>query len=100
MSHHQKKINWIDVAKDNIDFVYIKATEGATYKDPRYEENISGAKKARLLVGVYHYFRMTSSARKQFQNFMAAIGKHKIDLIPMIDVETSDNRQHVLRTEV
>lgn len=92
VSHHQKQIDWEKVADDKVDFVYIKATEGATDTDPRFEENIKGAKKAGLLVGVYHYFRMTSSAREQFKNFMSALDGHTIHLLPMVDVETSDGR--------
>jgi lysozyme len=35
---------------------------------------------------------MTSGAREQFANFNAAIAKVGIDLIPMVDVETSDKQ--------
>lgn len=92
VSHHQKQIDWQKVAKDKVDFVYIKATEGATYTDPRFEENIKGASKAGLQVGAYHYFRMTSGAREQFNNFMSVLDGHTIHLLPMVDVETSDGR--------
>ena len=40
VSHHQGRILWDEVAKENIDFVYIKATEGATYVDPCFHYNI------------------------------------------------------------
>lgn len=90
VSHHQHKIDWSQVAKDDVDFVYIKVTEGATYKDPRYEENMKGAINAGLPVGVYHYFRMTSGAIAQFNNFKAALAGYDFKLVPMIDVETSD----------
>ncbi len=92
VSHHNGIIKWDKVAKDNIHFVYIKATEGATYTDLRFKNNIIGAKNAGLLVGVYHYFRMTSGAIQQFKHFKNTINKYDIDLIPMIDVETSDNK--------
>lgn len=92
VSHHQGKINWDEVAKDNVDFVYIKATEGATYTDPCFHENMKGAIEAGLLVGAYHYFRMTSSATEQFKNFKKALSGYDMHLVPMIDVETSDDR--------
>ena len=97
VSHHQGKINWSKVQKScpNLKFVYVKATEGKTYVDPRYQENVKGARKAGFKVGVYHFFRMTSGAREQFANFNAAIAKVGIDLIPMVDVETSD--KHSIR---
>ena len=92
VSHHQGDINWNKVAKEPIGFVYIKATEGETYVDSKFKKNIVGAKKVGLPVGVDHYFRMTSGAHKQFKNFYNTVKKYKIDLIPMVDVETSDDK--------
>jgi lysozyme len=87
VSHHQGDINWQEVSKQKILFVYIKATEGKTYTDPKFHANIKGAKKHGLKVGAYHFFRMTSGAREQFNHFYSQVGKYKMDLIPMIDVE-------------
>lgn len=92
VSHHQQKIDWSQVAKDDVDFVYIKATEGSTYKDQRYDENMEGAINEGLLVGAYHFFRMTSSAIAQFKNFSNALNRYDFKLVPMIDVETSDGK--------
>ena len=92
VSHHQHKIDWSQVAKDDVDFVYIKATEGATYVDPCFHYNMKGASDAGLLVGAYHYFRMTSSATEQFRNFKKTLKGYVMSLVPMIDVETSDGR--------
>ena len=52
-----KAIDWNQVRNDAIQFVFIKATEGATHKDPYFKDNISGAKYAKLIVGVYHLAR-------------------------------------------
>lgn len=92
VSHHQGKIFWEEVGKQNIDFVYIKATEGATYTDPHFHYNMKGATDAGFLVGAYHYFRMTSSATEQFNNFKKTVEGYKMSLVPMIDVETSDGK--------
>lgn len=92
VSRHQKKIDWKEVSKDKkIQFVYIKATEGATYQDPLYAANIKGARKNGLKVGAYHYFRTTSSARQQFENFKKTAKKADQDLIPIVDVEERKN---------
>ena len=90
VSHYQKNIDWEKVANAGVDFVYIKATEGATYVDPMFKMNIEGAKKAKILVGVYHFFRMTSTPEKQFENFKKAMKGYEMDLVPMIDVEVSE----------
>ena len=82
VSKHQGKINWSKVAEDkNIQFVYIKATEGRTMLDRRYHENINGARKAGLKTGSYHFF----TSRKH-------VDRSKQDLIPMVDVEESGCR--------
>ena len=94
VSHHQGKIEWEKVKKwknKKLDFVYIKATEGATYIDKTYKKNIKEAKENDFLVGSYHYFRTTSSIENQFQNFIKTIDKGKQDLIPLIDVEEKTN---------
>jgi lysozyme len=88
VSHHQGSIDWNKVATDTlIQFVYIKATEGATHRDKMYEYNLKGARNAGLRVGSYHYLRKTSSIRQQFRNFTKAAQQDLQDLIPMVDVE-------------
>lgn len=85
VSHHNGEINWQQIP--DVEFVYIKATEGATYVDPMYKQNIKGARAKKLRVGAYHYFRTTSSVQKQFKNYKQHVKKEDIDLIPMVDVE-------------
>lgn len=91
-ARYQGDIDWQTVSKEKILFVYIKATEGKTYTDPKFHQNIKGAQKAGLKVGAYHFFRMTSGAREQFNHFYSQVGKYKLDLIPMIDVEKDDGK--------
>ena len=94
ISHHQGEIKW-DLVKGweghKINFVYIKAAEGATYVDDKYQYNLAEASKNGLLVGSYHYFRTTSSPESQFKNFIANVDVQKQDLIPLIDLEEKEN---------
>lgn len=92
VARYQGDIDWQTVSKEKILFVYIKATEGKTYTDPKFHQNIKGAQKAGLKVGAYHFFRMTSGAREQFNHFYSQVSKYKLDLIPMIDVEKDDGK--------
>lgn len=61
VSHHQKKIDWQAVAKDGIEFAFIRigyrgyGKEGRICKDEYYKKNIEGAHKAGLDVGVYFF---------------------------------------------
>lgn len=90
VSHHQGKIDWKLVK--GVDFVYIKATEGATYVDPMLKRNSKGAAEAGIPIGYYHFFRMTSSPEEQYNNFISSIRNLQCDLIPMVDVETGDGK--------
>lgn len=93
VSKHQGKIDWETVSQDgNIQFVYIKATEGASLVDKRYERNIKEARKAGMTVGSYHFFNTRRSAAQQFENFRKHVRKDWQDLIPMVDVEESGCR--------
>lgn len=47
---------------------------GATYRDPNFVANINGARNNGLRVGLYHLFRMTSSAEEQMTNIRQAMG--------------------------
>ena len=94
VSHHQGNINWeiVKQTQPELEFVYVKCTEGKTYVDPKFVKNAKEASAQGFRVGAYHYFRMTSSAHSQFRNFKKQIDKVHIDLIPMVDVETDDKR--------
>ena len=49
VSHHNGKIKWKQVS--DVEFVYVKATEGAKYADPLYQQYIKGTRAKKLLVG-------------------------------------------------
>lgn len=88
VSHHQGYINWSEVARNKeIQFVYLKASEGANYIDDTYERNLREARRHGLKVGPYHFFRPGVDPNVQFRNMMSVINSRNIDLLPMIDVE-------------
>lgn len=88
VSKYQGKINWTKVAKSGkAKFVYIKATEGTSIKDPQYKKNLEGARKAGLKVGSYHLYSSKTSAYDQFANFKSVVQKKQQDLIPVLDIE-------------
>ena len=94
VSHHQGQIEWTKVkkAKPDLQFIYVKCSEGKTYKDPYFSKNVKGAASQGYKVGAYHYFRMTSGAHDQFRNFKEQMDKVNLDLIPMVDIETNDKK--------
>ena len=91
ISHHNS-IDWNAVkADENLQFCYIKSTEGSTFIDRRYQAHLRRAKEADLKVGLYHYFSSHSSGRAQFEHFDRCLKAHSWDLIPVIDLETPGN---------
>ena len=88
VSKFQGTIDWKKVAKSKkVKFVYIRATEGTSIKDPNYKSNIDSARKAGILVGSYHVYSSKTSAYTQFANFKSVVVKKKQDLIPVLDIE-------------
>lgn len=91
MSHYQKEVFWDAVGEDkHITYVYLKATEGGDHIDRMYEQNIELAHKHGLKVGSYHFYRPITEQKKQLDNFMAQCLPGQQDLVPMIDIETTN----------
>lgn len=94
VSKYQGRIDWQKVANnEKIQFVYIKATEGASSVDKKYEINIKEARKVGLKVGSYHFFTIYKTPEEQFANFRKYVHKDEQDLLPMVDVEETGNRK-------
>nr|WP_026929016.1 lysozyme [Glycomyces tenuis] len=74
VSHYQGSINWTSVKNAGIDFAYIKATEGTTYLDPRFDTNYPAAYHAGVIRGAYHFARPSSSSGAAQANFFASNG--------------------------
>ena len=93
ISRHQGRIHW-DVLRHNtnIDFIFIKATEGSTISDPMYRNNVGKAHEAGFLVGAYHFLHKGSSGKEQFEHFRRVTKGSPLDLLPVVDVEDDGMR--------
>lgn len=91
VSQHQGRIDWEDVAEAGIDFVFIKATEGTDWIDPRGHSNWVGAKDAGLRVGAYHYYLLCKTGAQQAAHFMDIVPVDRTALPPVIDLEHAQN---------
>ena len=88
VSSYQADIDMNELKKQNIKFIYIKATEGSSLQDPRFAENWENADEAELLSGAYHFFSYDSDGRTQAENFIRTVGADlKGRLLPAVDVE-------------
>lgn len=87
VSHHQKAIDWKRVAKANVSFAYIKASEGGDFLDTHFVRNWRDAKEAGIARGAYHFFRACKSGALQAKNFIARVPKDADMLPPVLDAE-------------
>lgn len=91
ISSHNGIIDFQEVARSGIEFVFIKATEGRDFKDKRFRSNYDKARAAGLKTGIYHFFRFDRDGVEQALNLMRTVGKRRPELGIVIDVEKTGN---------
>ncbi|WJK35255.1 lysozyme [Solwaraspora sp. WMMA2065] len=74
VSHWQGSISWTSVRNSGVEFAYIKATEGTSYKDPRFNTNYVAAYNAGVLRGAYHFALPDRSSGSVQANYLASNG--------------------------
>ncbi len=93
ISHHQGEIDW-EALRNNgminkypVRFVMIKATEGASNIDKRFEDNFYMAREYGFVRGAYHFWSTMSTGRAQAEFFLKNVQLEEGDLPPVLDVE-------------
>lgn len=74
VSHYQGSINWASVRAAGIEFAFIKATEGTTFKDSRFNANYPASHAAGVIRGAYHFARPAASTGAAQANYFASNG--------------------------
>lgn len=84
-------VQWDKLAPDQLRFVYIKATEGATFEDAWFDRHWTAAHSRGLVCGAYHFYRSNRKGQDQADNIQRHIlGDAQFgagDLPVAIDVE-------------
>jgi lysozyme len=96
VSNHQGRIAWSEVS-DNIKFVLVKATEGASFQDTWYPRNEARAHDQGIEFGAYHFARpagttdeaITDDARAEARFFVTYASPRGRHLLPVLDLEQS-----------
>lgn len=91
ISAHNGMMNLDAAYNDGIRFCYIKASEGAGFRDRNFRLNYSKARHAGMKIGAYHYFRFDTGGVEQARNLIEAVGYRKLDLGIAVDVEETGN---------
>ncbi|GAB2581104.1 glycoside hydrolase family 25 protein [Spirosoma areae] len=92
VSRHNDRINWervrqMEAGGVRLQFVFIKATEGATLTDKQFVKNWQEAKKSTLRRGAYHFYHPTRDPLKQATNFIRHVDLDAGDFAPVVDFE-------------
>lgn len=91
VSHYQPQMNFVNAKAAGFEFVFLKASEGASFVDKSFKGHRANARAAGMLVGYYHFFRPLVDPEVQAKNFCAQIGKvQENELPPVCDLEDSD----------
>lgn len=91
VSAHQGTVDWQAVARDDIAFAYIKATEGGDFVDDMFTKNWSAAEEVGLTRGAYHFFTLCTPGRIQAENFLRTARPDPDALLPSVDLELAGN---------
>ncbi|MGC5567423.1 lysozyme [Streptomyces sp. FR-108] len=91
VSSHQKNVNWSGAKSGGAAFVYVKATESTTYRNPYFAQQYDGARNADIIRGAYHFaLPNKSSGTEQAAYFVRNGGAWRADgrtLPPALDIE-------------
>lgn len=93
VSQWQGAIDFNAVKNENIQIVYIKASEGTGYVDPYFRKNYEGAKENNLNIGFYHYLtaRTENEAILEAEHFTNVISGTTPECKLAMDFESFGN---------
>ena len=95
ISSHNGMMNLKAAAADGVEFAWIKASEGETFRDRNFSLNHAKAGEAGMMRGAYHFFRFDKEGVEQAINLLTAIGDRKLEMGIAIDVESSGNPEGI-----
>lgn len=95
ISAHNGYANLRAAADAGYQFVFIKASEGAGFRDENFALNYQKARHAGLKTGAYHFFRFDKDGVDQARNLLRVVGPRPLDLGLAIDVEEEGNARGI-----
>ncbi|RKN05193.1 GH25 family lysozyme [Streptomyces radicis] len=93
VSHWQGSINWGSVRGFGIQFAWMKATEGTSFRDSSFNTNYPAAHAAGVIRGAYHFARPNVSSGAVQANYFASNGgawsRDNLTLPGVLDIEAN-----------
>jgi lysozyme len=88
LSHNNASFNWNELSPA-VKIVILKATQGKSFKDGTFIQNLNTVRTRGLILGAYHFLNFTDSAEDQANNYLS----RGVDfsrpgtLSPIVDIE-------------
>lgn len=105
ISHHNGQIDFSQV-KEEVDFIYIKASEGISSTDPKFYSNAKRASEAVIPIGYYHFATLNNEdeitdAKKEAEWFIHTIKQAPAFQLPLVlDIEDDSKKVDLDPNEV
>jgi GH25 family lysozyme M1 (1,4-beta-N-acetylmuramidase) len=74
VSSYQGIVDWVSFTKVKRSFVYVKATEGSSYRNPYFGSQYGGAKAAGMFAGAYHFANPSGKSGKTQATYFVKYG--------------------------
>lgn len=89
LSHWNSDSSFKDLLKNKDSFMFLKATEGATYSDPTFKKRAWEALNAGMALGFYHFARPDNNviAKREAENFLRAVEEFGNNCVYALDWE-------------
>lgn len=100
VSGHTRRVDFRKAKKQGFSFVFLKATEGATYLDKTFQSRYTQSKQAGLPVGAYHFFKFNKPGKLQAINFLGQVKGKSFELPLVLDIEEWQNPTLKSRKEI
>ena len=92
ISKYQGTVDFDKLKAAGISYIFIRATEGITYRDPYFKSNFNAAQAAGLIVGAYHFYETNDDPTLQLENFTNVATLKPGNLPPVVDIEKLHNQ--------
>ena len=83
----QERVDWRRAKAVGIEFAFLKATEGGDLADPKFRDHWSGAARAGIARGAYHFYYFCTDPQVQARWFIRNVPKTRGALPPVLDME-------------
>lgn len=106
LSHHNGQIDFFEVIKNDpkVDFIYLKASQGVGYVDPKLKANALAVHEQDIPIGYYHYASLNTmdvvqDAKAEAQFFMDTIRPLPLPNLPLV-LDIEENKANVPKDKV